>query len=126
MTQRLSAEPSGPVAQSVRIGFGALRIITLFLALAWVCSNIRTVPPDTQAVVLRYGQILRVQQSGLMLALPRPFETIDLLPGPERQLSLKIDAGSTWERAILDQSSNTASETVPSSAMLCLTGDGGV
>ena len=54
-------EPAGPVAQSLGIGFGVLRLATVALALFWASSNIRQVPPDAQAVVLRFGQVVQVR-----------------------------------------------------------------
>jgi regulator of protease activity HflC (stomatin/prohibitin superfamily) len=123
-TQTLG-EPDGPVAQSIRIGFAILRLATLALALAWAFSNVREVPPDQQALVLRFGQVVRVQPAGLVLALPRPIETIVVLPSAARQLTLEINAGAAWEPAILDPDSTGSGVAVPSSVSLYLTGDGG-
>jgi modulator of FtsH protease HflK len=116
----------GPVAQSIRIGFRVLQGATLLLALAWLASNVRQVPPDTQAVVLRFGQVVRVQQAGLVLALPRPLEQVALLPGAQRQIGLKVDAGVTWGPAMIDPASKASGEVPPPSAGIYLTGDGGV
>jgi membrane protease subunit HflK len=121
---RALGEPDGPVAQSIRIGFGILRLATLALALAWAFSNVREVPPDQQAMVLRFGQVVHVQPAGLVLALPRPIETIVLLPSADRQLALKINTGAAWEPAILDPASAGSGVAVPASASLYLTGDG--
>lgn len=82
-----SVPPPGPVAQSVAIGFRAVYVVTILLAVVWLGSNIREIAPDSQAVVLRFGDIVRVQNSGLLLAWPRPIEDVVLLPGPDRQLS---------------------------------------
>ena len=82
----------GPVVQSLRIGFRVLYLATLLLALAWTVSNCRQVPPDSQIVVLRFGQIVRVQPAGLLLAWPRPVEQVELLPAPARQMELKAVA----------------------------------
>ena len=62
--------------QSVRVGFGVLRLGTLLLALVWATGNVRTLTPGTQAVVLRFGRVVRVQPAGLVLALPRPIEDV--------------------------------------------------
>lgn len=97
----MSGLPDSPIIQSLRIGFRTLYLGTLLLALGWVFSNCRQVPPDSQAVVLRFGQIVRVQPTGLLLAWPRPIEQVDLLPAPARQIELKVvpregaDAGTT-------------------------------
>ena len=85
-----SVPPPGPVAQSVAIGFRAVYVVTILLAVVWLVSNIREIAPDSQAVVLRFGDIVRVQNSGLLLAWPRPIEDVVLLPGPDRQLSQSV------------------------------------
>jgi regulator of protease activity HflC (stomatin/prohibitin superfamily) len=123
---RPPTEPDGPVAQSIRIAFGVLRVVTVLLALYWVASNISQVPPGTQAVVLRLGQIARVQQAGLMVAWPRPIERVELLPSTERQLDLKIAAHMTASDAIIDPVSRATKEVPPDTAGIYLTGDGGV
>src|ERR1700760_4108807 len=82
--------PPGPIAQSVAIGFRAVYIATLLLTLLWLTSNVREIAADSQAVVMRFGRIVRTQQSGLLIAWPRPVETVRQLPGPERQLSQDV------------------------------------
>jgi modulator of FtsH protease HflK len=82
--------PDGPVVQSLRIGFRTLYLATLLLALGWTASNCRQVPPDSQIVVRRFGQIVRVQPAGLLLAWPRPIEQVDLLPAAARQIELMV------------------------------------
>jgi membrane protease subunit HflK len=120
------SHPDGPVAQSLRIGFGALRAALVLLALGWAASNVRQVPPQSRAVVLRFGEVIRVQTAGLVLAWPRPFEQVDILPGPERQLDLRIVANTPAGQAIIDPASRASGEIPPDSAGTYLTGDGGV
>ncbi len=100
----------GPVVQSLRTGFRTLYLATLLLALGWTVSNCRQVPPDSQAVVLRFGQVVRVQPAGLLLAWPRPIEQVALLPAPARQIELKMVARTAG---------------APAEAGTYLTGDGG-
>jgi regulator of protease activity HflC (stomatin/prohibitin superfamily) len=128
MTERSHADtdPDGPVAQSLRIGFGVLQAATIALSLGWAASNIRQVPPHSQAVVLRFGEVIRVQTAGLVVAWPRPFEQVDILPGPERQLDLRILAAAPAGQAIVDPASRASGEVPPDSAGVYLTGDGGV
>jgi regulator of protease activity HflC (stomatin/prohibitin superfamily) len=126
MTTGASGDPDGPVAQSIRIAFRVLRVGMVLLALGWVASNLRQVPPDTQAVVLRFGRVVRVQQAGLVLAWPRPIEQVDLLPSPQRQLGLHIVAGTASGDALVDPASRASGEVPPASAAVYLTGDGGV
>src|ERR1700691_5845309 len=79
--------PPGPVAQSVAIGFRSIYAAILVLALIWLASNVRQIPPDSQAVVVRFGKIVRTQAAGLLLGWPRPIEQVYLLPGTDRLLS---------------------------------------
>jgi regulator of protease activity HflC (stomatin/prohibitin superfamily) len=85
---------NGPLAQSVGIGFRVLQAALLLLAAGWACSNLRQVPPDSRVIVLRLGRVDRVKEAGLVLAWPRPIETIELLPGRDREIELKLDTGS--------------------------------
>jgi regulator of protease activity HflC (stomatin/prohibitin superfamily) len=86
--------PNGPLAQSVGIGFRVLQAATLLLAIGWACSNVREVPADSRVVVLRLGHVDRVQEAGLVLAWPRPIETIMLLPARDREIALKLETGN--------------------------------
>lgn len=119
-------QSDGPVSQSIGISFRVLRLATLLLALGWASSNIRQVPPDTQAVVVRFGRVVRVQPAGLVIAWPRPAEQVALLPAPDRQLGLRIVAGTLAGNAIIDPASRANGEVPPASAGAYLTGDGGV
>ncbi len=116
----------GPVVQSLRITFRVLQVALFLLACGWAGSNIRQVPPDTQAIVLRFGQVARVLPSGLVFAWPRPVEQVVLLPGPQRQLSLAIDAGTATGPAIVDPASRLAGQLPPKTAGTFLTGGNGV
>ncbi len=118
--------PNGPIAQSLRIGFGALRLATFVLALAWLASNIRQVPPEMQAAVLRFGKVVRVQPSGLVTAWPRPFENVELLPGPQRQHSTHIQIGTAAGDSVTDPASALAGEIPAKEVGLFLSGDGGM
>jgi membrane protease subunit HflK len=116
---------AGPIAQSVAIGFRAIYVATLLLALLWLTSNVREIAPDSQAVVLRFGRIVRAQQAGLLIAWPRPIETVRLLPGPDRQLSQDVGAlpaESDKARAVIE----SGSQSLPANVAAYLTGDGNV
>ena len=118
--------PDGPVAQSVRIGFRVLHAGMVLLGLAWATGNLRQVPPGSQAVILRLGQVVGVQQAGLVLAWPRPIERVVLLPSGERQMELRIEAGPAGSAGLEDAASLLPGEQAPSTAAALLTGDGGV
>lgn len=116
---------AGPIVQSLAIGMRAVWLATALLALVWLASGIRQVPPDRSAVVYRFGRIMRVAPPGLLLAWPSPVETVELIPGAERQLSLHV---SPVPRAAgLDDAVDRADHTRPEgNAGSYLTGDGGV
>jgi modulator of FtsH protease HflK len=118
--------PPGPIAQSVAIGFRAIYVATALLLLLWLTTNIREIAPDSQAVVLRFGRIVRTQQAGLLIAWPRPIETVRLLPGPERQLSQDVSVlppESEKAEAVI-RASDT--QNLPANVAAYLTGDGNV
>lgn len=81
----------GPWGQAVAISFRFLLIGAIAIALGWLVSNIRQIPPDSQAVIIRLGTINRVQGPGLLLAWPKPIEQVVLIPGAARQIQLSID-----------------------------------
>jgi len=117
--------PPGPVAQAMGIGFVAVYVVTLLLSLVWAASNIRQIAPDSQAVVLRFGKIVRTQSAGLLLAWPRPFEDVILLPGPSLQLSTPI-VPLPATGGIAAASDDPSVQPVPATAAPYLTGDGNV
>ena len=78
------------MAESVGLGFRIGFVAMLLLTLGWAVSNLRQVPADSRAVVQRFGQIVRVQNTRLMLAWPSPIEQITLVPAWDRQIALKM------------------------------------
>jgi regulator of protease activity HflC (stomatin/prohibitin superfamily) len=60
------------------------------LGFAWAVSNIRIVPPDSRALVLRLGKVIREEGAGLLLAFPQPIEQVVILPSADRQIEYKI------------------------------------
>jgi regulator of protease activity HflC (stomatin/prohibitin superfamily) len=115
----------GPVLQSAAIGFKAVYIVTLILGVLWLCSNFRIISADSQAVVMRFGRIVQTRHSGLLLAWPRPFEQVRMLPGPDRQLSHPV-AALRPVGGIEAASNEPGGDTTPASATPYLTGDGSV
>ena len=87
---RDQAEPQGVWAQSAKIAFRFLFLSVAVIAIGWGVSNIRQVPPDSHALVLRFGEVVRQQGAGLLLAWPRPIEEVVLLPSADRQIEFKI------------------------------------
>jgi regulator of protease activity HflC (stomatin/prohibitin superfamily) len=84
------ALPDGAWAQSAQFAFRFLFVVVGVLALAWAVSNIRRVPPESRAVILRFGNVARVQGAGLLIAWPRPIDQVVLLPSADRQIEFPI------------------------------------
>ena len=80
----------GPGAQAVRLSFWFVVVVAILAACGWAGSNVRRIPPDSRAVVLRYGAFVRVQDAGLLIDWPRPFESTVLVPGSARVLEQRI------------------------------------
>jgi regulator of protease activity HflC (stomatin/prohibitin superfamily) len=87
MTMRDDVD-TGPVQQSLGVAMWVFRLALLVAALGWACANIHPVPPGSQAVVLAFGAVARAQQAGLVVAAPRPFEHVVLMPSGERRMIL--------------------------------------
>lgn len=81
----------GPWGQAAAISFRFLLLGAVVIAIGWLVSNIRQVLADSQAVIVRFGMISRVQGPGLLLAWPKPIEQVVLVPGSARQIQLSID-----------------------------------
>src|SRR5580698_1692576 len=82
----------GAWAQAAELAFRFLFLVVFVLAVGWAISNCRQVPPDSRAIVLRFGTVVRQARAGLLLALPQPFERVILLPSADRQIQFRIDA----------------------------------
>jgi regulator of protease activity HflC (stomatin/prohibitin superfamily) len=83
-------EPEGAWAQSLALSFRFLFIAVYVLGFAWAVSNIRVVPPDSRAIVLRLGNVTREEGAGLLLAFPQPIEQVVILPSADRQIEYKV------------------------------------
>ena len=120
------APPPGPIAQSVAIGFRAVYVVAGLLLVLWLASNVREIASDSQAVVRRFGRIVRSQESGLLVAWPRPIEQVQLLPGPERQLSQDVAALPAPTDRFQELTALGGDPSSPRNAAAYLTGDGNV
>ncbi|CAB3790269.1 SPFH domain-containing protein [Paraburkholderia fynbosensis] len=92
MTTDSSLPPLGPGTQAVRLSFWFVAAVAVLAACAWAGSNIRRIPPDSRAVVLRFGAFVRTQDAGLLIAWPRPFESTLMVPGSARVLEQRIQS----------------------------------
>jgi modulator of FtsH protease HflK len=120
------APAPGPISQSVVIGFRAIFIATGVLLLIWLTSNVREIAPDSQAVIMRFGRIVRTQQAGLLMAWPRPIEQVRQLPGPDRQLSQDVGALPPESEKAAAVISAADSQALPGNVAAYLTGDGNI
>jgi regulator of protease activity HflC (stomatin/prohibitin superfamily) len=124
----LAAEvPDGPWAQAMHLAFRFLYFAVCALAVAWAFSNVQRVPPDSRAVVLLFGNVVRQQNAGLLVAWPMPFERVILLPAADRQIALKIGetgSGSAPQSSALAE--YAISSNARENAAFLLTGDSGI
>jgi len=95
-----------------------LYALVLLLGAAWASGNIHQVPPDSRAVVFRFGRVNRVQEAGLLLAWPTPIEQVRLLPAPDRQIEYVVPAQQTGF-----QSDETDMQLEPNDDVIHLQGD---
>ena len=124
---RPAAPPSSPLDAAVRSAVGFMLAVALVLAAAWLASGIRQVEPGSQAVVLRFGAIDRTAQAGLVLAWPRPFEEVAVLPARERQHTLDVQRLDLRLRGPDDQPAGPGAAFDPHrDGGYVLTGDAGV
>lgn len=120
---------SSPWIQAGRLTFLALYGVTILAALAWAFSNVRQIDPQDRAVVLHFGAMDRIQNAGLLLAWPRPFEQVVILPAADRVIERRVENLLRSDEAI--KGDRVASFATPLSDALAgsgylLTGDAGV
>lgn len=120
---------SSPWQQAGRLAFLGLYAVTIFAAIAWGTSNIRQIDPQNRAVVLRMGALDRIQNAGLLLAWPRPFEQVFIVPAADRVSERRIENLLRSDVAL--QADRVASFATPINDALAgsgylLTGDAGV
>src|SRR5437764_9105968 len=124
-----TAGPENPWQQAGRLAFLALYAITLLAALGWVLSNVRQVRPENRVVVLRLGALHRIQNAGLLLAWPPPFEQVVILPSPDRviehHMATLLRSSEALQAESYASNSNPVSDALAGSGYL-LTGDAGV
>ena len=90
MSIRGSKSSPSPWLQAGRFAFIVLYAIVIIAALKWATNNIEQVPPSSRAVVWRTGAIHRVQGAGLLIAWPKPFERVVMIPSAETILERNV------------------------------------
>jgi regulator of protease activity HflC (stomatin/prohibitin superfamily) len=88
---RQNAEPGGAWAQAAKLSFRFLFLVVCVAAMAWSVSNFRQVPSDSRAVVFRFGNLVKQQDAGLLMAWPPPIERVVILPAADRQMEFRLD-----------------------------------
>jgi regulator of protease activity HflC (stomatin/prohibitin superfamily) len=101
--------PDGAWAQAAELSFRFLFVLVFLLGAGWAVSNCRQVPPESRAMVLALGKVVREAGPGLLLALPQPFERVILLPSADRQIELKLTAFQPQAQRDFAQSSAAGS-----------------
>lgn len=121
-----AAGSASPWLQAGRLAFLALYGITLAAALGWAISNIRQIGPESRAVVLRMGALERIHNAGLLLAWPRPFEQVVLLPAADRVVERRVEALLRSARAQRAEFGVSPPSDALAGSGYLLTGDAGV
>ncbi len=88
-------ESGGAWAQAIALSFKFLFLVVAILGVGWLVSNCRIVRPDDRAIVIRLGTVVREVGAGLLIAAPKPFETVMILPSADRQLAFDIQSYRT-------------------------------
>ncbi len=133
MSSTETVNQGNPWMQAGRLVFVALYAVALLAAWRWGVSNVQQVSADKRAVVVRMGSLSRVQNSGLLLAWPKPFEQVVMLPSAESVIERRVEALLRSARATqadisgIDEEDPTGSsaDTFAGSGFL-LTGDAGI
>lgn len=112
--------------QAGRLAFLALYLLTFITAFTWLVSNVREIGPDSRAVVLSFGAIDRVQDSGLLLAWPQPFEKVVILPAADRVIDRTVQALIRPEVANYTGLNSGMASDANAGVGYLLTGDAGV
>ncbi|MDD5063292.1 MAG: protease modulator HflK [Phycisphaerae bacterium] len=90
------------LSEALRISFIVLKIIMIVLIVVFLASGFRTVEPDEQALVLRFGKICgigenRILGPGLKWVFPYPIDKIVKIP-VAKKLNLPVDSFWYYQR----------------------------
>ncbi|WP_392566632.1 protease modulator HflK [Utexia brackfieldae] len=115
-----------PWQQASRIAFWVLYAVVILTAAGWLVSNVRQIGPESQAVVFRMGKMVRIQESGLLLAWPQPFEQVIMLPSAGQMIERKGVLLVRTDQAKRADNNFTAQDDAMAGSGYLLTGDAGV
>jgi regulator of protease activity HflC (stomatin/prohibitin superfamily) len=83
-------EVEGPWVEAADWGFRFLFFLVSVMAVGWIFSGVHRIAADSQAVVFRFGNPVRTQGAGLLLAWPSPVEQVTVLPSAMRQIEFHL------------------------------------
>ncbi|MFC1780861.1 SPFH domain-containing protein, partial [Planctomycetota bacterium] len=89
------------LSDALGISFVVLKIIMIVLVIAFLASGFETVGPEEQALVLRFGKIQKVLDSGPHWIWPYPIDEIVKVP-VETKVNLAVNSFWYWENALGD------------------------
>lgn len=113
----------GPWAESAEWAFRFLFLLVGLIAIGWIFSGIHRIPADSQAVVFRFGNAVRTQGPGLLLAWPAPIERVAVLPSPARQIEFQLPRLADSETAYAVITGAYVSYDPRANTAILLTGD---
>jgi regulator of protease activity HflC (stomatin/prohibitin superfamily) len=116
---------TSPWGQAYRIAFFSLYGATILAALVWVFSSFHQITPDTQAVVFRFGKPIKVENSGMLFAWPKPVDRVEIIPGPARILQHDVSPLKRQEQ-LKQLTGDQYTSDAGAGAGYLLTGDSGV
>lgn len=87
---RSAGDPATPWAESAAWAFRFLFFLVGVVAVGWMFSGVHRIAADSQAVVFRFGKLVRTQGPGLLLAWPAPIERVVVLPSSARQIEFHL------------------------------------
>jgi regulator of protease activity HflC (stomatin/prohibitin superfamily) len=115
---RPAGDPAGPWAESAAWAFRFLFFLVGVVAVGWACSGVHRIPADSQAVVFRFGKLVRTQGPGLLLAWPAPVERVVVLPASARQIEFRLPRLDGGEALDAGQDDSMAEEDATYGAYL--------
>ena len=84
------SQVEGPWVEAADWGFRFLFFVVGVMAVGWIFSGVHRIAADSQAVVFRFGNPVRTQGAGLLLAWPSPVEQVTVLPSAMRQIEFHL------------------------------------
>ncbi|AZS51088.1 protease modulator HflK [Entomomonas moraniae] len=126
LLKQVKGKITSPWQQASRIAFLVLYGVVILTAIGWLLSNVRQIGPESRAVVFRMGEMVRVQDSGLLVAWPQPFEQVVILPSAGQMIEQKGELLVRSKQAQKVDSGYAFNNDATAGSGYLLTGDSGV